>query len=112
MAQRRSLRWQLIMPLNAAVVLTVSAFLLWDGVSEYHALMDRKRAALQAEARVVLAAIRQNHDKPQAIQEYIDRIAGHAQLTSPGHHVAAKVADAVYQAASGHVDPAGMFQSM
>lgn len=112
MAKRRSLRWQLIMPLNAAVVLTVSAFLLWDGVSEYHALMDRKRTALQAEARTVLAAVRQNHDKPQAIQEYIDRIAGHAQLSSPGHHVVAQVGDEVYQAASSHLDPAGMLQSM
>ncbi|MCX5685551.1 MAG: SpoIIE family protein phosphatase, partial [Planctomycetota bacterium] len=112
MPRRRSLRWQLIMPLNAAVVLTLSAFLVWDSASEYRELMERKRDALQAEARTLLPAVRQNHDKPQAIQEYLDRIASHAQAASPGHHVAAKVGDEVYQAASNHEDPPAMLRAM
>jgi len=50
MVRHRSLRWQLIVPLNAAVALVVSAFLVWDGVTEYHVQIAAKRSALQEEA--------------------------------------------------------------
>jgi sigma-B regulation protein RsbU (phosphoserine phosphatase) len=112
MVRRRSLRWQLIVPLNAAVALIVSAFLVWDGVTEYHVQIAGKRSALQEEAAIIAPVAQRMSRNPQDLQGYVDDVCGRAQQTSPGHHVAVQVGDEVFQAHSNHKDPPAMLAAM
>jgi len=112
MVRRRSLRWQLIVPLNAAVALIVSAFLVWDGVTEYHVQIAAKRSALQEEAAIISPLAQRMSRNRQDLQGYVDDVCGRAQQTSPGHHVAVQVGDEVFHAHSNHKDPQAMLAAM
>ena len=112
-AKRRSLRWQLILPLNVAVAVIVVSFLAWDTWSEWGTHLEEKRITLGDEAETVLSAVLLHEADPEeTLQGFVDEACGYAQRTSPGHHIVVQNGDEVLQAASDHRDPAGMLESM
>ncbi len=112
-ARRRSLRWHLLVPLNAAVVVTVASFLVWDAATEWGIHLREKQAALTEEAEILLPAALLQRGEPEALQKYLDDVCGRAQeSTSPGHHIAARVDAAVFQARSHRRDSEAMFRAM
>jgi sigma-B regulation protein RsbU (phosphoserine phosphatase) len=100
------------MPLNAAMVLILSAFLVWDGKSEYDAQIHEKRNDLQAEAALLLPAVARLRRDPENLQAQIDEVCAQAQDISPGHHIVVEVGPAVFHAHSLHQNSTGVLEAM
>jgi phosphoserine phosphatase RsbU/P len=112
-ARQRSLRWQLLVPLNAAMVVIVVAFLLWDTLVEWDTQLVERRVSLQSEAESVLTAvILHRADRSGTFQAYLDNVCWRAQPESPGHHIALELGDRVMQAASNLMDLAHQIEAM
>jgi len=96
--KRRSLRWRLLVPINAALVIIVGLFLVMDARSAWQNLLSEKRTALDAEAETVMASILMHqYDKPGAWQAYLNEVAGRAQATNSGRHVALAAGTVIVQ---------------
>ncbi len=112
-AKRRSLRWQLLVPLNAALLIIVGLFLVVDVRSVWQTLLDEQRAALDDEAESVLSAIiHMGAGPPATWQSYINEVSAKAQKTSPGHYIAAEIGLAVIQSASTRTNPQRQLEAM
>jgi phosphoserine phosphatase RsbU/P len=112
--KRRSLRWQIFVPINVAVVAFIAAFLVWDSLTEWHVHLDEKQVALRAEAETVLAAVALHRSDPrQRLETFINDACSRAQgEDSPGHHIAVQVGSTTLQARSRYKDPEAMLRSM
>ena len=85
-----SIRFQLLLAINALLAFFVIAFLAFDYRRELSERIDDKRVALEEEAKTLLpAVIRLRRDGNQEVQEYIDAVCARMRDTqSPGHHIA------------------------
>jgi sigma-B regulation protein RsbU (phosphoserine phosphatase) len=103
--KRRSLRWQIFVPINAAVIATVIVFLVWDSVSEWRVHIEEKRASLRAEAETILAAVLLHENDPHPKLEAFITDAWRAARAqgdeSPGHHIVVQIGSTVLRAPPG-----------
>ena len=110
---RRSLRWQLLVPINLAVIVIVGTFMAWNVFVEWRIYLETKRAALQQEAETLLPAALLLEYEPDVLQGYVDEVCTKAQgASTPGHHIAVAIDSQVLQARSNHRAPPAMFRAM
>ena len=112
-ARRRSLRFQLLFSLNAAVALILVAFAVWDGLTEWDTHLREKRIAMGEEAQTLMPAVLSHRNNPAEIQDYIDRVCGQMREgPSPGHHIAVQMGSITYQARAHHRQSPEMLEAM
>jgi len=111
--RRHSLRFDLLFGLNAAVVLSLAAFMAWEYHNEWQTHLREKRTALEDEAQTLLPGVLGRKDNLELVQRYIDDVCSRMEdRTSPGHHIAAKVEDEILQARTHHRESEEMVRAM
>ena len=99
--------------INAVMVVTLAAFLVWDYVTERRTHLSQQRIALGDEAQALLPFVIAQRDEPQAVQGYLDDVCGRMRdASSPGHHIAAVVGERTYQAHAHQRASPQMLQAM
>jgi serine phosphatase RsbU (regulator of sigma subunit) len=109
-----SLRLRLLAAVNAAIVLLLGIFLIVDYRREIAQRVAEKHIALQEETKTLLPAVmRISPYGQQAVQRYIDDVCGRMQeASSPGHHIALRIGDTVFQAVAHNRASPEIFQAM
>ncbi len=99
---RTTIRFQLLVVVNSVLVFFVAFFLVMDYRRDLAGRLEEKHIALEEEANILLPAVIQlHHHGTAAVQQYIDVVCGRMQMeTSPGHHIAVQIPDAMLQATS------------
>lgn len=111
--RRRSLSFQLLFALNAAVALILAAFAVWDGLTEWDTHLREKRIAMGEEAQTLMPAVLSHRNNPAAVQDYIDSVCGQmSEGPSPGHHIAVELDGRTFQARAHHRQSPEMFDAM
>lgn len=110
----RSLRFRLLVAVNAAVVTLLGVFVAVDYQRELGRQVAQMHVALMEEAKTMLpAVVRIWPQGEQAVQEYIDDVCGRMQDTSsPGHHIVVQSGDAVLQSVAHHRASAAILGAM
>ncbi|NOZ22539.1 MAG: SpoIIE family protein phosphatase [Planctomycetes bacterium] len=84
---RSSLRFRMMLAMNAALILIMGVFVVLDYNREYGEHLHEQVATLEAEARVVVAASQQFPDRAQ-FQNYLEKYCAQMKMSaSPGHHM-------------------------
>jgi len=108
-----SLRTQLLLALNLAVIITLGIFVFWDYKSELRAAAAQKKASLDEEAGTLQALLSHHSNDPKEVQRYIDAVCVVMRdTTSPGHHIAVKLNGDVLQSSAHHRPSARMVEWM
>jgi len=95
----RSLRWKILVAVNAAVVAILIIFMVWDYTVEWSAHLREKRTAMDEQAKTLLPAVLRLSRNLDDVQTYIDRVCAQMQEgTSPGHHIVVQIGGHVLQA--------------
>lgn len=111
MHQQWSIRFRLLIALNASLVVLLSPFLVFDYRRELSDRVSEKTIALDEEAQTLSSAIARIRPRGMpAVQEYIDSVCGSMREgQSPGHHIAVRINGQVLQAsAHGRASPAAL----
>ena len=96
---RPSLRRQLLVGLNAAMLLVLVLFLFWDYRTMWRVHLSERRETLRGEARIILSGVRLRLQLGLPVRDYVDRLCAKLQgVWSPGHHVVAYLPNAVVHA--------------
>lgn len=108
------IRTQLWLAVNVPLAVLVVLFLAYDYRRELAERWDDKRIALDDEAKTLLPAVLQIHrSNPAMVREYIDSVCARMRDDeSPGHHIAAVLADRSYQSSAHHRPSPGMLKAM
>ena len=110
----RTIRFQLLVAVNAAIAILFVVFLILDYRREITERVAEKHVALEEEAKTLLPAV--SRIRPQgirAVQEYVDEVCGQMQDTSsPGHHIAVRLGDVSLQAVAHHRASPEVLQAM
>jgi sigma-B regulation protein RsbU (phosphoserine phosphatase) len=104
-----TIRFQLLLAVNAAMAVLVAAFLVLDYRRELVGRLEQKQIALEEEAKTILPAVLQLRSQgAEAVQEHLDAVCGRMyDAQSPGHHIAVRLGDKVLQStAHGRASPA------
>ena len=114
MIRLRSIRFQLLAAINAAIALLFGLFLVLDYRREIDDRVAEKHVALEEETNTLLPAVtRLRPYGDDAVQRYIDAVCGRMQETSsPGHHIAVHWGDTVIQAAAHHRASSEILEAM
>jgi serine phosphatase RsbU (regulator of sigma subunit) len=100
----RSVRFQLLLAVNAILALSLSAFSVLDYRGEMAERLQDQHVALEEEAKILLPAVeRLRRQGGEAVQEYLDTACGRMRESqSPGHHIAVRSDGTVLQAMAYH----------
>jgi hypothetical protein len=96
----RSVRFQLLLAVNAILALSLSAFLILDYRGEMAERLQDQHIGLEEEAKILLPAVgRLRQQGWEAVQEYLDAACGRMRESqSPGHHIAVRSDGMILQA--------------
>jgi len=110
----RSIRFRLLVAVNAAMALILLVFLVVDYYREIATRVTETHIALEDEAKTLLPAVmRLRPQGTHAIQEYVDTVCGQMQdASSPGHHIGVRVGDVELQATAHHRASPDIFAAM
>jgi len=111
---RYSIRVQLLVAVNAAIVGLVTIFLAYE---YQHLLSERlyeKRVALEEEAKTLFPAVRLLAPwGVDRVQKYVDEVCGRMQeRQSPSHHITVQLGDQTLQATAHHRASPAMLQAV
>ena len=106
-AQRRPLRTirsRLLIQVNGALAVALVILLVVDYRRSLRARLEQKQSALAEEARALLAVMSHLKEADRLyVQKHLDRVcASMKEEESPGHHVAMRLHEILYQAHSHH----------
>jgi signal transduction histidine kinase len=89
-----------VLGLVVSIVVVLGAFTIWDYYATTSTHIREKKAALEDEATMLLAAIGELRDQSQdRLSKFInDTVAAMSETTSPGHHIALETPAGVLQA--------------
>jgi sigma-B regulation protein RsbU (phosphoserine phosphatase) len=99
-----SIRFQLLLAVNAILALSLSAFLVLDYRSEMAERLQDQHVGMEEEAKILLPAVKRLRQQGwEAVQEYLDAACGRMRESqSPGHHIAVSSDGMVLQAMAHH----------
>lgn len=91
----RSIRFRLLVPVNAAMAVLVLALLALDYQRELNDRALQKQVALEEEAKTILPAVlRLRGEGTAVVREYLDAVCGRMRdADSPGHHIVIRLGD-------------------
>lgn len=110
----RSVRFQLLAAVNAAIALLLGIFVVLDYHREITERFAEKHVALDEEAKTLLPAVTwmQPYGE-EAVQRYIDDVCGRMRdALSPGHHIVVSLDNRVLQAVAHHRASVEIFDAM
>jgi len=114
MIKVRSLRFQLLAAINAAIAVLLGVFVAVDYYRETAERIAEKHVSLEEETKTLLPAVTRlaPHGR-EAVQRYVDDVCGRMRDgPSPGHHIAVSLDGTVLQAAAHDRASAEMFAAM
>ncbi|MFW6189744.1 MAG: PP2C family protein-serine/threonine phosphatase [Planctomycetota bacterium] len=108
-----SLRLKLLIGVNAAMVLVLTGFLVWDYFSTWNGQLRTLSKALDEEAEVLIAAVLPSREEPEVVRRLIDGVCDRIRSSiSPGHHIAVRAGDYTVQSHAGQPDSEQVLQAM
>ncbi len=110
----RSVRFHLLVPVNAVLGAAILVFLAVDYRSELAERIEDKHMSLREEAvTLALAVQRLRFQGLDAVQAYVDDVCGRMRdAQSPGHHIALRIGDKMLQAVVHHRASPEMVRAM
>lgn len=110
----RSIKTTLLLAVNLPLILGFAGLLVLDYQREVHDGLATKQTALAEEAKVLLPAVLAlEHHGEQGVQRLVDDACRRMnEEESPGHHIALRLGDRVYQAHSHDRGSEDMFDAM
>ncbi len=101
---RTTIRFQLLVAVNATAAFLVAVFLTYDFQRELGERLKDTSNALEEEAKTLLLGVLQMNDSQNGnVQEYIDAVCQRMrEAQSPGHHIAVQSAGGTIQASAHH----------
>ena len=110
----RTVRFRLLVTVNAAMAVLVTIFLVLDYRRELSDRMLQKQVALEEEAKTILPAVRHlRQEGADAVQQYLDSVCGQMRdAQSPGHHIAVRAPDGAVQATAHGRSSPELFRAM
>ncbi len=111
---QHSIRYLLLVAMNATLAGLVVLFLVYDYQSELEDRLKQQRYSLEDEALTLMPAVlRLRQHGLQEVQQYIDTVCGQMQDShSPGHHIALRLGQDTIQATAHHRSSPQMLQAM
>lgn len=109
-----TIRFRLLVTVNAAMAVLVIAFLILDYRRELTDRLAQKRVALEEEAKTILPAVlRLSRQGPAAVQEFLNAVCGRMRdAQSPQHHIAVRLGDTTIQATAHGRSSPELFRAM
>jgi signal transduction histidine kinase len=103
-----------VLGLIVTIVVVLGAFTIWDYYATTSTHIREKKAALEDEATMLLAAIGEMRDQsPERLLKFINEtVAAMSETTSPGHHIAMETPAGVLQAGVHNRASPEMFAAM
>ena len=113
MLSTRSVRFRLLLAVNATMGALFLLFLVLDYRRELSDRVAEKRIALEEEAKTLLPGVlRVRPNGVSAVQDYVDSVCGAMQdRQSPGHHIAVRMDETTIQALAHHRASPEMFKT-
>ncbi len=109
-----SIRYRLLVAVNAAMLVPLAVFLVLDYSGGIAERVDEKHVSLQEEAKTLLPGILRVRDRgTKAVQDYVDSVCGAMrEPQSPGHHIAVRLGGDTLQALAHHRASAEILEAM